>query len=151
MTTEGKHARQIIKKYRPLTPELEKIMAESPVVSTPLLWLDDEVSKGAFYLECHWLWSMPATETFSADESHSHDFDEVLGFTGSRQENPHDLGAEIDIWLEDEKYTITESCLIFIPRGMKHLPMTFKRIDSPFMFFTTGNGKMYRREGDEES
>lgn len=33
----------------------------------------------------------------------------------------------------------------------KYLPITFKRIDSPFMFFTTGNGKMYRREGDEKS
>jgi len=149
--TEGKYAKQIIKKYRPLTPEMEKMRSESPIVSTPLLWLDEEVARGAFYMECHWFWSMSDTEVQPSDVSHSHDFDEVLGLLGSQQENPHDLGAEIEIWLEDERYTITESCLIFIPRGMKHLPMTFKRIDSPFVFFTTGNGKMYKRAGEEQA
>jgi hypothetical protein len=35
--------------------------------------------------------------------------------------------------------------LIFIPRNMKHLPLIFRRIDSPIFFFTMGNGKTYTR------
>ena len=147
---EKKFANNIITKYREITPEMEQMIGESPVVSTPMLWLDDTVAQGAFYTECHWLWGMDSTRPWQADKAHTHDFDEVLGFLGSRKENPHDLNAEIELIIEDEKYTITQSCLIFVPKGTKHLPMTFVRIDSPIVFFTTGNGTEYIRDIEEE-
>jgi len=51
----------------------------------------------------------------------------------------------MDLWLEDEKFTITKSCLIYVPRGMKHLPLTLKRIDYPIFFWTAGNGYQITR------
>ena len=39
-----------------------------------------------------------------------------------------ELGGEIELWLEDEQLIITRSCLVFIPRGMKHCPMFVRRI-----------------------
>jgi hypothetical protein len=147
---EKKFTRNIITKYREITPEMKKMMGASPVISTPMLWLDDKVAKGAFYTECHWLWSMDNTKPWHTERAHTHDFDEVLGFLGSRQENPHDLNAEIELWIEDEKYTITKSCLVFIPGGTKHLPMTFVRIDSPIVFFTEGNGTEYKRATEDK-
>ena len=63
---------------------------------------------------------------------------------------PQELGGELDLWLEDEKFTITKSCLIYVPRGMKHLPLTLKRIDYPIFFWTAGNGTDYTRDSGKE-
>jgi hypothetical protein len=42
------------------------------------------------------------------------------------------------------KYLITKSCLIFVPKGLKHIPIRFNRIDdSPILFFTFGRTTKY--------
>ncbi|GAI16848.1 unnamed protein product, partial [marine sediment metagenome] len=76
-------------------------------------------------------------------QAHSHDYDEILGFFGSDMEDIRDLGGEVELWLEDEKHIINKSCLVFIPKGMKHCPLYFKRIDKPIFHFSVGPGKMY--------
>ena len=85
------------------------------------------------------------TRGVQVEIQHSHDFDEILGFFGSNKENPRELDAEIELWLEDEKYIIDKTALVFVPRGMNHLPLYFRRIGSPVLFFTVGNGTSYTR------
>jgi len=99
--------------------------------ATRILWLEDEIIKGAFSVICSWYWK--ATET-EGSPSHTHDFDEVIGFIGSDPQNPHDLGGEVEFWLENEKYMLTRSCLIFAPRGLRHCPLRVTRVDRPFLF-----------------
>ena len=118
--------------------------------ATRMLSLDESILKGSFYFDCVWLWNKHGSEPVKMEITHTHDFDEILGFVGCHRENPRDLNAEIELWLEDEKYIITESSLIFVPRGMKHLPLLFHRIDSPVFFFTGGNGALYTRSSGEE-
>lgn len=111
-------------------------------------YLDSEVIDGAFYMECVWI--MPGLrpppgvdlEKLSP-QAHTHDYDEILGFFGSDMENIHDLGGEVELWLEDEKHIINKSCLVFIPKGMKHCPLYFRRIDKPIFHFSVGPGQMY--------
>ena len=107
--------------------------------STRVAYLDDEVLKGAFYVEANWLIQASDTGT----EAHDHDFDEVIGFFGSNPEDPYDLCGEVEFWLGDEKHHLTKSCVIFVPKGLKHCPMIFKRVDRPILNFATGPGKMY--------
>ena len=84
------------------------------------------------------------------DETHIHDFDEFLGFIGTRgQENPYDLGGEMEVWLGGEKYLITKSCLIYVPKGLKHCPIRFNRVDSPILFFSGGMATEYSRTATE--
>ena len=118
--------------------------------ATHMLSLNDKIAEGAFYFDCVWLWDKHGTEPVQSEIAHAHDFDEILGFMGSRRENPKDLNGEIEFWLEDEKYVITKSSLIFVPRGMKHLPLLFRRIGSPILFFTGGNGTSYTRTSGNE-
>ncbi len=119
--------------------------------STHMLSLNESIAKGAFYFDCVWLWDKHGAEAVSTEIAHSHDFDEILGFMGSRRENPKELNAEIELWLGDEPYILTKSCLIFAPRGLSHCPLLFRRIDSPVFFFTGGNGTGYgRTAGSEE-
>jgi hypothetical protein len=78
------------------------------------------------------------------EEEHSHDFDEVIGFIGAKgQKEPHELGGEVEISLGGEKYAITRSCLIWVPKGLKHCPLRINRIDSPCLAFTVGMTDKY--------
>ena len=115
-----------------------------------LLFLDNEVVDGAFYLECVWI--MPRTGGSPNAENrprgvsvkpHTHDYDEVLSFFGTNPDDFYDLGGEVELWLGDEKHIITKSCIVFIPAGMQHCPLSFLRVDRPIFHFTSGPGKMY--------
>jgi len=115
-----------------------------------VLYLDSDVAPGAFYMECVWVLPRPAGTAPDSDsgrrvvtEPHTHDYDEVIAFIGTDLNDPYDLGAEIELWLDDEKHIITKSSLIFIPKSLKHCPLTFLRVDRPVLNFTTGPGKMY--------
>jgi mannose-6-phosphate isomerase-like protein (cupin superfamily) len=110
-----------------------------------LLFLDDEVVKGAFYLECVWI--MPAAKGEErrqvSTQPHAHDYDEVICFFGTNPDDFYDLGGEAELWLGDEKHSIRKSCIVFIPAGLQHCPLSFLRVDRPIFHFTSGPGKMY--------
>lgn len=108
-----------------------------------MMWLGKEIIKGSPYVEAVWLWK-GATDPTGGYPQHTHDYDEILGFFGTDTSNVYDLGGEIEFWLEDEKYLLTKSCLIFIPKGMKHCPIVFQRIDRPIFHFLMVTGGEYR-------
>ena len=107
---------------------------------TRLIYLDEDVIKGAFYVECVWYWK--GSEKSIVD-AHTHPFDEVITFFGTNPEDPQDLCGEVEIWLEDEKHILTKSSLVFVPKGMKHCPLIIRRADRPIFHFTTGPGGKY--------
>ena len=82
---------------------------------------------------------------------HVHDTDEIIGFFGSNPDDPYDLGGEVEIWLEDDKHMLTRSCMIFVPAGMKHCPLTVTRVDRPIFHFTTVTGHEYDRVSAAEA
>jgi len=141
---KSKYAKYIV--YEPPKPK----PGDKPFPQ-PKRLVDNRIAAGAFYTNCVWLWKKHGAEPLDIEIAHTHSFDETLGFVGTVPGQPHELGGELDLWLEDEKFTITKSCLIYVPRGMKHLPLTLKRIDYPIFFWTAGNGTDYTRSsGDEE-
>jgi mannose-6-phosphate isomerase-like protein (cupin superfamily) len=134
----------------PIPPEMAEKMKTakkkepSTVESTRLLNMDTTRVEGAPYLDFVWLWKGSAKGY--AEAEHTHDFDEFIGFIGTQgQQNPHDLGGEMEVWLGGEKYSITKSCLIYVPKGLKHCPIRFVRIDTPILFFTGGMATKYSR------
>lgn len=116
--------------------------------ATRFLWLDDEIIKGAFYMECVWFWPK---ETWPPGgvEAHTHDFDEIIAFFGTNPKDPYDLGGEVELWIEDEKHIMTKSFLTFVPAGMKHCPLKIHRVDRPIFHITTGQGAKYARLHDK--
>jgi len=115
---------------------------ESGGNSTRLIYLDAEVVPGAFYSECAWFWSASGPGRVEA-EAHTHSFDELIAFFGTKREAPRDLCGEIELWLENEKHVITKSFVAVIPAGMKHCPLIVRRVDRPIFHFTIGTGKEY--------
>jgi hypothetical protein len=123
------------------TPMESNLLAGGASRLTRLLWLDSEVLKGAFYMDFVW-YHQPAD---TGPGPHTHDFDEVLGFLGANPQNPRDLGGEMELWLDNEKYIIKNTCLVFVPRGLKHCPMIARKVTVPFMHFSAGNGSEYTK------
>jgi hypothetical protein len=111
-------------------------------LSPRILYLDDSVVKGAFFLETCWM--HPSLVTDQGDVlPHKHDFDEVLALFGSDIKDPHNLGGELEIWLGGEKHIVTKSCIVFIPKGIEHGPIKFNKIDRPIFHFACGMTKKY--------
>lgn len=112
-------------------------------LGTRVYCLHSGIFEGAPYVDCAWFWPQPK-EVVVVDEGHRHDFGEVVTFFGSNPEDPTDLCGEIEFWLEDEKHTITKSCVIFVPPGVKHCPLILKKLDRPVFHFATATDPNYR-------
>jgi len=154
--TESRYARNIVTDTREYTAEeikqMQEMMKSHPVESTVellrLLWMDDTKVEGAsFYMECIWLWG-GVTTSGTTEEPHVHDFDEVIGFIGSNPDNPRDLDARMEIILGDETHFLTKSCLVHVPAGMKHCPLTFREVNRPVFFFTLAPISRYERKSE---
>lgn len=112
-----------------------------------LMSLDSDVIDGAFYMETAWFWpgQWPATKGDEGTiKEHAHDFDEAIVYVGTDPEDPHNLGAELEFWVDGRKNVLDKSFIAFIPAGIKHGPILFNRIDKPVFHFSTGMGARYR-------
>ncbi|MCC7461321.1 MAG: hypothetical protein IT480_02535 [Gammaproteobacteria bacterium] len=103
--------------------------------------LNDKVVKGSYYTDVAWI--MKANPGRVWVKEHSHPFDEVLGFFGSDPEHPDELNAVIEISIDGEKHVLTKSALVFVPKNIKHCPLTIQKVDRPVLFFTTGPTASY--------
>ncbi len=103
--------------------------------------------KGAFYLETNIVVHTGTDK--SVDKAHSHTFDEYLIFLGTDPNDQFELGGEVELWVGGEKHTFTRSCAVFIPGGLSHAPLYFRRVDRPFMFITTGTAAGYALSRNE--
>ena len=111
--------------------------------ATHILWLEDDVIQGADSVILSWYWK--ATEK-EGSPSHVHDFDEIVGFVGNDPQNPHDLGAEVEFWMEDEEYILDKTCLIWVPKGLRHCPLRVRKLDRPILFLALSMTKKYVKD-----
>lgn len=128
-----------------LPPGIDPAVVTDTPSHKKILSLDDIVLKGSFYTESVWMWpGGPGVYPETAEpNAHAHDYDETIGFFGTDFGNPKNLCGEIELWIEDEKFILTESCLIFIPKGTYHCPLRIHRVDMPIFHFATGPGLLY--------
>ena len=82
-------------------------------------------------------------KSFQGVPPHAHPFPELLSFFGTDMDNPEDLGGIVEFWLEDEKFLLDKSFVVYIPGGMTHCPLKTIKQDKPFFHFTIGPGEMY--------
>jgi hypothetical protein len=114
---------------------------------TLLLGIQNSIVPGcSLFAGCEILWGLPGGQPVSIELAHSHDFDEVIGFSGTNRNYPRDLGGEIEFLIGGEKHTLTKTCLIFVPKGVSHCPIVFKRIDTPIFMFEAANNPTYKKE-----
>jgi hypothetical protein len=148
---ESKYAKYIITEDRMPPQPAEAIKAmedqakEGKILDrTMLLGIMDSIVPGcSLFAGCEILWGLPGGKPVSIEIPHSHDFDEVIGFGGTNRNYPRELGGEIEFLMGGEKHLITKTCLIFVPKGVNHCPVTFNRIDTPIFMFEAANNLNY--------
>jgi hypothetical protein len=97
---------------------------------------------GAITMNCSW---MLAGEDAGRMDGHTHPYPEIIGFVGTNPDDLLDLGAEAEMWMDDEKYILTNSFMVYVPSGLRHCPLTVRNIKRPVFHFdlqlTTGDFK----------
>ena len=82
-------------------------------------------------------WQLFTKPIYLEKAPHTHDADEYLIFLGGQFPDLFSsFEAEIDFWIgeEMEKYVITRPTIIFIPKGLAHTPLDFRKIIKPVLF-----------------
>ncbi len=77
------------------------------------------------------------TDPVCWETPHIHKYDEFLIFLGADLPDLcSSFDAEIDLWMgeEMEKHTITSTTIVFIPKGVQHAPLNFRKISKPVLF-----------------
>ena len=77
----------------------------------------------------------PVTRPFKmVEESHRHDYAQILAFLPGDITSLGELDAEIEFYLDGEKYIINKTTVVHIPGGMIHCPLYINRVGKPFLF-----------------
>ena len=115
---------------------------DDPSISRRIAWTEESVIPGAPYFEIMWF----CAPTDPGPPTHTHTFDEIIGFIGGDPDNPADIGATVKFLLGDEWYTFTKSALIYVPKGLPHSPMIFEDVKRPFIHFSGGPNVSYAQD-----
>lgn len=95
------------------------------------VWMDENVVPGCIFGEACWY-----TKPFEGPGLLKHNSDEVIMFIGGDPENPEDLGATVELWIENDKLTLTNTCAVFIPEGVAHGNMIVKDFRRPLYHYS---------------
>jgi len=131
----GKYDHLISYSPRPLSPGMEA----KPDIARRIVWTEESVIPGAPYFEI--MWFLAPTEP--APPTHTHTFDEIIGFLGGDPNDPSNLNGTVRFLIGDEWYTFTKSVMIYIPEGLQHSPMIFDEIKKPIIHFSGGPNVPY--------
>jgi hypothetical protein len=98
-----------------------------------LTYMSNELVPGSnIYIEMGWIWAMPEPNPHIFGHSHD-DYNEVVFHIGADPQNPEYLGAEIEFVVGNQPLTIDKTSAIFVPKGVKHGPLTWKKVERPHL------------------
>ena len=113
-------------------------------IGTLLFTFDNKVAdNNPFFSECAWVWPKPG-KIVMEEKPHSHEYDELITLFGSNPDDPKDLCGEVEFRIGDEEFTIINSCVIYIPKGVIHCPLIFHKVERPIFHYIVGNAPGYK-------
>jgi hypothetical protein len=83
------------------------------------------------YIEFSWIYDMPNPNPHIPE--HVHNYDEIVIHIGNDAKNPQDLGGEIEYCYDGQPLVFDTTTALFIPRGVKHGPLTWKKVTRPHL------------------
>lgn len=139
----GKNAKYAVDKAKtnPKYPPFETKV--NPNIVRPIITVDNEVVPGAqFYADTKWI--LPgAEEEIKLCSSHTHKFGEMISFYGFNYDNIQDLGAEIEITIDNEKNIVDRSFAAYVPPGVQHGPIIVRNVQRPIFWVSTARTSKY--------
>jgi len=106
-----------------------------PEITHPAVFLKGGAQWG---INFHMNWECISQPFLMEPAAMVHEFDQILCFMGGNITDLWDFGAEVELTLGEgkdaEMYLINSPTTVWVPRGLKHGPLFFKKIDKPIMF-----------------
>jgi hypothetical protein len=133
----GKNAKYAVDKAKSKAERLPYENKTDPKIVKPVITVDNEVVPGAqFCADTKWI--LPgAKEEIKLCESHTHKSGEMLGFYGFNYDNIQDLGAEIEITIDNEKNIVDRSFAAYVPPGVQHGPIIVRNVQRPIFWVSS--------------
>jgi hypothetical protein len=139
----GKNAKYGVDKAKANPKIMPYETKTDPKIVKPIVTVDNEVVPGAqFFADSKWI--LPGAKgEIKLCESHTHKDGEMLGFYGFNYENIQDLGAEIEITIDNEKNIVDRSFAAYVPPGVQHGPIVVRNIQRPIFWVSSARtGKL---------
>ena len=104
-----------------------------------MTFLNDALIPGSNnYVEFSWIYEVPNPNPLIG--AHAHDTEQIVLHIGSDPKNPEALGAEVELVIDGESYVTDRTHLFYLPKKMKHGPITWRRVDRPLIEMTIALG-----------
>jgi hypothetical protein len=99
----------------------------------------------------HTYWQTIKVPFTMAAEPHRHDFPQYLTFSSFDVDDLVDLGGIIELTLSEdgktmEKHIITKATTIYVPAGLYHNPLVFKKVTKPILMMDLYFSQKYERK-----
>jgi hypothetical protein len=114
---------------------------------TMTLMSSQQVPEANYYIELGWIYEMPQPNPHIHE--HVHDYDEIVLHWGGDWERPQVLGGEIEFYVGGQPITFNTTTGIYIPKGVPHGPLTWKKFEFPHieMAMMLGTGDPFKGWG----
>jgi hypothetical protein len=86
-------------------------------------------------VEVAWIRALPAPTSRS---EHAHGHDSIVLYIGGDYRDPEELGAAIEYRIGGQAITIDTTSSIYVPRGVRHGPAVWKKLDRPHLEVSIG-------------
>jgi hypothetical protein len=97
----------------------------------PIVRLDGGAVDTAMFYQASWL-----LKPFEQQGMYAHDSDKLMIFIGSDPHDHENLNAELELWIENDRLTLTETCAVFVPKGAAHGRMTARNVTKPVIHYS---------------
>jgi hypothetical protein len=131
MTPKKDVRRYVVDKPTYEVVPVEEVLGRNPAMT---LMSNTLVPGSHTYIETGWALAMPDPATHIYE--HVHDYDEIVIHMGSDPNHQEDLGGEVDFYIDGEPVTINTTSAVFVPKGVKHGPITWKKFTRPHFQLT---------------
>lgn len=90
-------------------------------------------------------------EPIQMERPHAHDFDQFFCFMGT-PEDQRVFDGDVELYLgeEETKNIINSASVVYVPKGMVHCPIIWKRVSQPMMFINIVLISSYTRSDQHE-
>jgi quercetin dioxygenase-like cupin family protein len=100
-----------------------------------MTYMSNELVPGSpLHVDLSWIYAIPEPNPHILE--HTHDYDKIVLYIGGNPYHPEDLGAEIEYYLGGQSFTLNVTSAIYVPKGVKHGPLTWKKVSSPCLEMT---------------
>jgi hypothetical protein len=115
--------------------------------SPTMTFMSEKQTGAPYHIELGWIYEMPRPNPHIHE--HVHDYDEIVIHWGGDYKRPQVLGGEIEFYIGGQPITFNTTTGIFIPAGVPHGPLTWKKFEFPHIEMTLilGCGDMMKAFG----